>query len=138
MNEDDILQFIKNETLKAPQNSIEEHLNKILPKSVVVELCKLCDILPSQTFKTILGTSKNQLVKLLAWTPFTINGHDGFDKAMITRGGVNLKEINPKTMESKLLSGLYFAGEIVDLDGPCGGYNLQWAFSSGYLAGLQL
>jgi len=57
-----------------------------------------------------------------------------FTNAMITRGGVNLKEINPRTMESKIIKGLYFCGEVVNLDGPCGGYNLQWAFSSGYLA----
>ncbi len=138
MNEDDILQHIKNEITKNPQNSTEEQLKKLLPTSVIIEICKICEINPSQTFKTINGSAKNKLVKLLAWTPFTINGHDGFDKAMITRGGVSLKEIDPKTMESKIISGLYFAGEIVDLDGPCGGYNLQWAFSSGYLAGKQI
>ena len=135
MNEDNILQHIKNETFKNPQSSIGEQLEKILPISVIKELCNLCEINPSQTFKNINGISKNKLVKLLAWTPFTINGHDGFDKAMITRGGISLKEIDPKTMESKIIQGLYFAGEIVDLDGPCGGYNLQWAFSSGFLAG---
>jgi len=54
---------------------------------------------------------------------------------MITRGGVSLKEIDPDTMQSKKLAGLFFCGEVVDLDGPCGGYNLQWSFSSGYLAG---
>jgi predicted flavoprotein YhiN len=62
-------------------------------------------------------------------------GHDGFKSAMITRGGVSLKEIDPKTMQSRLIKGLYFCGEIIDIDGPCGGYNLQWSFSSGYLAG---
>jgi predicted flavoprotein YhiN len=65
----------------------------------------------------------------------TITGSDGFKIAMITRGGVSLKEINPKTMESKIVKGLYFCGKVVDIDGPCGGYNLQWAFSSGYVAG---
>jgi len=138
MNEDTILQFIKNETQKNPHSSIEEQLSNIIPNSVVTQFCKLCNINKTQTFKNIDGILKNKLIKLLAWTPFTINGHDGFDKAMITRGGVSLKEINPKTMESKIIKGLYFAGEIVDLDGPCGGYNLQWAFSSGYLAGEQL
>jgi hypothetical protein len=53
---------------------------------------------------------------------------------MVTRGGVSIKEINPKTMESKIVPNLYFCGEVVDIDGPCGGYNLQWAFSSGVLA----
>jgi len=65
----------------------------------------------------------------------TISGSDGFKLAMITRGGVNLKEIDPSSMESKIIKNLYFAGEIIDIDGPCGGYNLQWAFSSGFLAG---
>ena len=138
MNEDAILQHIKNETTKNPQSSIEEQLSKLLPLSVIKELCRLCEIDSTQTFKNISGITKNKLIKILAWTPFTINGHDGFDKAMITRGGISLKEINPKTMQSKIINGLYFAGEIIDLDGPCGGYNLQWAFSSGYLAGKLL
>ncbi len=58
--------------------------------------------------------------------------------AMITRGGVSLKEINPNTMMSKLIPHLYFCGEIVDIDGPCGGYNLQWSFSSGYQCGYDI
>jgi predicted flavoprotein YhiN len=61
--------------------------------------------------------------------------HLGFEKAMVTRGGVSLKEVDPNTLESKLIKGLYFCGEVLDLDGPCGGYNLQWSFSSGALAG---
>ena len=72
----------------------------------------------------------------MAKTSLTIIGHDGFKMAMITRGGISLKEIDANSMQSKLVSGLYFCGEVVNLDGPCGGYNLQWAFSSGYLAGL--
>jgi hypothetical protein len=62
-------------------------------------------------------------------------GSAGFDRAMVTRGGVALKQVDPKTLESRLVVGLHFAGEVLDLDGPCGGYNLQWAFSSGRLAG---
>jgi predicted flavoprotein YhiN len=81
------------------------------------------------------GATREKLIKLLAWTPLTVAGHDGFDKAMITRGGIKLGEINSHTMESKLVEGLYFCGEVVNLDGPCGGYNLQWAFSSGFVAG---
>jgi predicted flavoprotein YhiN len=78
---------------------------------------------------------RDHLIRLLVATPLTIVGLDGFDKAMITRGGIRLKEVNPRTLESKVIDGLYFAGEILDLDGPCGGYNLQWAFASGVLAG---
>lgn len=118
-------------------NYIKTHngLHKLLPQSILNELCKLCNLDPQINYKNLKGEMKDQLIKLLAWTPFTITGNDGFSQAMITRGGINLKEINPSTMESKLIDGLYFAGEIVNLDGPCGGYNLQWSFSSGYLVG---
>ena len=81
------------------------------------------------------GAARDKLIKILTWTPLTVTGHDGFKMAMITRGGISLKEINPLTMQSKLIKGLYFCGEVMDLDGPCGGYNLQWSFASGYLAG---
>lgn len=90
------------------------------------------------TFKKQNGSNKDLLIKNITATTFTIIGHDGFDHAMITRGGIDLKQIDPRTMESKLIKGLYFCGEVVNLDGPCGGYNLQWSFSSGYLAGKLL
>lgn len=89
-------------------------------------------------FKDLKGEVRQNLVKILVNTPLTINGHLGFERAMITRGGISLKQIDPKTMQSKLVKGLYFCGEVVDLDGPCGGYNLQWSFASGNLAGKLL
>ncbi len=131
MNEDEIrIHFKKNH-----ENSIFESICLILPKSISLEFCKLCNINQNEKFNKIDGKKRDKLIKMLAWTPLTIIGHDGYKKAMITRGGVSLKEIDPKTMQSKLIKGLYFCGEVVDLDGPCGGYNLQWSFSSGYLAG---
>lgn len=135
MNEENSLSFLKEEAKNNPQNSILEILKPILPGSLSIELCNLADIDFNLPYSKINGAKKEKLIKLLACTPLTIIGHDGFDKAMITRGGVSLKEINPKTMQSKIAKGLYFCGEVVDLDGPCGGYNLQWSFSSGYLAG---
>jgi predicted flavoprotein YhiN len=93
---------------------------------------------PQQKYKKADGAKRAKLISLLAWTPLTVNGHDGFKLAMITRGGISLKEIDPKTMQSKLIRGLYFCGEVMNLDGPCGGYNLQWSFASGYLAGKLL
>ena len=78
------------------------------------------------------------MIKLLAWTPLTVIGHDGFKSAMVTRGGIKLKEIDPSTMQSRLIEGLYFCGEIMNLDGPCGGYNLQFSFATGNLAGKLL
>jgi len=134
-NEDEIIKIIKEISIKEPNKNIIEILSYIIPTSLAKEFCKMCFIDSTTNYKHIKGESKNQLIKLLAWTPFTISGHDGFSKAMITRGGISLKEIDPNTMQSKIIKGLYFAGEIVDIDGPCGGYNLQWSFSSGYLSG---
>ena len=135
MDEDKIIKTIKEKSIKEPNKNIVEILSYIIPTSLAIEFCKICNIDITKNYKNIKGESKNQLIKILAWTPFTITGHDGFNKAMITRGGIKLKEIDPNTMQSKIIKGLYFAGEIVDIDGPCGGYNLQWSFSSGYLAG---
>ena len=81
------------------------------------------------------GKAEAQLMSMLRNTIINVSASEGFKQAMVTAGGVSLKEIVPSTLASKLLPGIYFAGEIVDLDGPCGGYNLQWAISSGCLAG---
>ncbi len=133
MNEEQIRDVIKNSS-----NPIIENITKLLPSSIAKELCLIVGIDGSEKFKNIAGLKRDKLIKILAWTPLTIVGHDGFKMAMITRGGVFLKEINPNTMESKIVKGLFFCGEVMDLDGPCGGYNLQWAFSSGFLAGKNI
>ncbi len=135
LNEDQILHHVKNEIYKNPEQSILTHIKTLLPESVSLQLCHLANANPDLGFNQQEGAVRNGIIKLLAWTPLTITGHDGFKMAMITRGGVSLKEIDPNTMESKILRGLYFCGEVMNLDGPCGGYNLQWSFSSGYLAG---
>ena len=139
MNEEDIREHFKKLLEKNSQLNSLELLTSLLPKSVSLELCKLANIEDSTlSLKKLSGVSRDQLIKLLAWTPLTINGHDGFKLAMITRGGISLKEINPNTMQSKKIKGLYFCGEVMNLDGPCGGYNLQWSFASGFLAGQLL
>jgi len=136
MNEEQITQHLKNEALKDSDASISKLVSTLLPEALASELCLLCEIETKDTYKTVAGIKRAKLINYLAWTPLTITGHDGFKMAMITRGGINLKEINPKTMQSKIVDGLYFCGEIMNLDGPCGGYNLQWSFASGHLAGL--
>jgi hypothetical protein len=135
MNEDEMLRRFKNETIKNPDASIEESLLGILPSSVISELCKLVGAEASMKFAKLEGKQRSELLKILISTPLTVTGHDGFKMAMITRGGISLKEISPQTMQSKIVKGLYFCGEVMDIDGPCGGYNLQWSFASGYLAG---
>ncbi|MDD2402993.1 MAG: NAD(P)/FAD-dependent oxidoreductase [Victivallaceae bacterium] len=81
------------------------------------------------------AAARRKLAMHLTALPLNIKSAEPWDKAMITRGGVALKSVDAVTLESRIVPGLHFAGEVLDLDGPCGGYNLQWAFSSGYLAG---
>jgi hypothetical protein len=138
MNEEQISKHLKEKSAQNPTFTIVELISTLLPQALSIELCKLAEADINTSFKKLSGKSKATLLSLLAWTPLTINGHDGFRLAMITRGGISLKEIDPKTMQSRLIRGLYFCGEIMNLDGPCGGYNLQWSFASGYLAGKSI
>ena len=135
MNEEQIRQHFKKQLENNPHQNTLELLLSLLPESVSLELCKLSECDPSLSLAKQNGANRDKLYRLLVWTPLTINGHDGFKMAMITRGGIHLKEIDPYTMESKKLAGLYFCGEVMNIDGPCGGYNLQWSFASGHLAG---
>ena len=135
MNEEQIRQHFKKTLEKNPHQNSLDLLLTLLPESVSLELCKLADVDPTLSLAKQKGANRDKLIRLLVWTPLTINGHDGFKMAMITRGGIDLKEIDPYTMQSKKLQGLYFCGEVMNIDGPCGGYNLQWSFASGHLAG---
>ena len=100
-------------------------LTKVLPQSLIPAFVKYH---PNADHKT--------LSKALKSWKFDIDGYVGYERCVITAGGVSLEEITPKTLESKLIPGLYFAGEVLDLDADTGGYNLQTAFSTGYLAGI--
>lgn len=86
--------------------------------------------------KDVPHSQLNSLIDLLFDWRFLVKGSKSFNDAQVTAGGVSVNEIDSSTMESKIVSGLYFTGEVMDIDGRCGGYNLQWAWSSGYLAGL--
>lgn len=138
MNEDAILRHIKDENAKSSGRTTLDLVKTLLPESVAREVIVQAGGDPGAGFNKLPGQVRDTLVKHLAWTPLTITGHEGFKMAMITRGGVSLKEIDPATMQSRLLKGLYFCGEVMNLDGPCGGYNLQWSFASGFLAGRSI
>ncbi|WP_456485626.1 NAD(P)/FAD-dependent oxidoreductase [Hydrogenimonas sp.] len=135
LNEEQIRKRIKMHLRYSPRTTTLDLLRTLLPDSVARALCSLAGADPELGISKQAGVSRDRLYKLLAWTPLTITGHEGFRKAMITRGGVSLKDIDPATMQSRRIAGLYFCGEVLNLDGPCGGYNLQWSFASGYLAG---
>lgn len=135
MNEEQISNHLKEVLSKIPHITTLELLNTLLPLPLSQELSLLAQTEPQMKYGKITGLQKSKLTALLAWTPLTVTGHEGFKMAMITNGGIDLKEIDPKTMRSKVAKGLYFCGEIINLDGPCGGYNLQWSFASGHIAG---
>ncbi|SFV69920.1 NAD(FAD)-utilizing dehydrogenases [hydrothermal vent metagenome] len=137
-NEEEISKHLKEQALKNSDATIVELVSTLLPQALSLELCKMAECEIDKTLTKQSGKARAKIISLLAWTPLTVNGHDGFRLAMITRGGISLKEIDPKSMQSKLIRGLYFCGEIMNLDGPCGGYNLQWSFASGYMAGKLL
>ncbi len=111
-------------------------LADLLPKSLIDTVIQRAGIDAQKKVNSVTKDERTALMKTLKGLSFTIKKTAGFDEAVITRGGVSVKEINPKTMASKLINGLYFAGEIIDTDALTGGYNLQIAFSTGYLSAL--
>lgn len=115
---------------KAFRNS----LNKLLPSSLIPVILKLSKIDPDKKTGEISREERLRLVDLLKDLRVTPLKLDSWDKAIVTAGGINIKEIDPKTMKSKLVENLYFAGEIIDVYGPTGGYNLQLCWSTGILA----
>jgi hypothetical protein len=118
-----------------PRKTVVGLLDRHLPKSLAAALAELAGIGPALRPVQLSAAARDRLAELLAALPLTVTGTEGWDRAMVTRGGVILKEVDPRTLRSKRLAGLSLAGEVLDLDGPSGGFNLQWAFSSGYLAG---
>ena len=110
-------------------------LDKVLPQKLIPVIIEKSGINPEKKVNEINKKERHRLVNLLKNFEVVIKGFRTIDEAIITSGGINIKEINPKTMESKLVEGLYFAGEIIDVDAYTGGFNLQIAYSTGYTAG---
>ncbi len=111
-------------------------LDKLLPKSLIPIIVKLSGIDASKKINQINREERAALCSLLKALPLHITGFRPIEEAIITSGGISVKEIDPKTMQSKLIKGLFFAGEIIDVDAYTGGFNLQIAFSTGFVAGL--
>lgn len=110
-------------------------LGKLLPQKMIPVIIELSQIQPEKPVNEVTREERGRLVSLLKDIPMTVSRLRGYDEAIITRGGVSVRDVNPATMESRLVPGLYFAGEVLDLDAITGGYNLQIAWSTGYLAG---
>jgi len=110
-------------------------LDDLLPQKLIPATIELSGIEPYKQVNIITKEERHALGRLLKGLVMTVSGLLGFSQALVTSGGISIKEIDPKTMRSKLIDNLFFAGEIIDLDGPTGGYNLQVCWSTGYLAG---
>lgn len=111
-------------------------LDRLLPQKLIPVIIEKSNINPEKKVNEISKLERKNLVKILKNFELIISGFRPIEEAIITSGGINIKEINPKTMESKLVPGLYFAGEIIDVDSYTGGFNLQIAYSTGYTAGM--
>ncbi|NLX13590.1 MAG: aminoacetone oxidase family FAD-binding enzyme [Phycisphaerales bacterium] len=117
------------------RRGIASMLREYLPASMGSLLVELAGVKERTPVAQLTAGQRDTLADLLGGIELTVTDTEGFETAFVTRGGVVLGEVRPDTLESRRLPGLYLAGELLDLDGPCGGYNLQWAFASGYLAG---
>lgn len=113
-------------------------IRKLLPAKLIPIAIRLSGILPEQKVNSITREQRHSFGELIKAFPVRISGFRPVDEAIVTSGGVSVKEINPKTMESKIIEGLYFAGEVIDVDAYTGGFNLQIAFSTAYSAALYM
>ena len=120
---------------KFNRRQIGNALNELLPSKLIPVIIDLAFLDPEKPVHQITKPERMRLLTLLTRLTFTIRGPRPIAEAIVTAGGVSTKEINPRTMQSKLIRNLFFAGEVIDIDGYTGGYNLQAAFSSGYVAG---
>ncbi len=124
------------ERSKAPNRIIKSLFASFLPKSAIDVFINRGAFDPQKPFNQMTKAEEDLFINLMKHFKLTYEGDEGFRQAVISRGGIDTKEINPSSMESKICKNLYFCGEIIDVDGFTGGYNLQIAFSTGYLAGL--
>ncbi len=132
--DDRILREFKEFTNKDFRNS----LGNLLPKSLIPVIIELSGIDPYKKVNEVTKEERKNLIKVIKELTFTVRDTRGFNEAIITQGGINVKEINPATMESKYIKNLYFAGEVLNVDALTGGFNLQIAWSTGYLAGISV
>lgn len=126
---------VQREFLAASNKNFINALDSLLPKKLVPVIVRLSGVKPSLKVNQVTREMRGRLVNLLKDLKVTVNGFRPIEEAIVTSGGVHVKEVDPKTMQSKLCEGLYFAGEVLDVDAYTGGFNLQIAFSTGHLAG---
>ncbi len=134
LSEEQLDSRVQRDFLERKNMQLDNALRKLLPEKIIVPLLDKCGISPEKQCNSVTREERQALVRTVKAFSLTPTAYRPISEAIITDGGVSVKEINPKTMESKLVGGLYFAGEIIDVTGFTGGFNLQIAFSTGYAA----
>jgi len=134
LNEQQLDERLLREIAETPNIQLSNLVPKLLPKSMTGALCDASGVGPGVKLNVLTKENRRALVRTLKHFPLGEVTKRGFDEAVVCGGGVSIKQINPKTMESKLVEGLYFAGEVIDVDAYTGGFNLQIAWSTGRVA----
>ena len=132
---EECLQRLREESLRDGKRQVNSVLAEWVPRRLALTLLVLGNVEPTRKLAELSKREQMSLVASLTRCPINVSGTSGFRKAEVTAGGVALDEMHSKTMESKLVPNCFFAGEVLDIDGPIGGYNFQAAFSTGWLAG---
>lgn len=138
LDEEQLDQRLLREFEANKNKQFKNSIHSLFPAKMIPVMLELSGIDPEKKVNEITREERMGFVHLIKTFPVTLNGLRDFNEAIITRGGVKVKEVNPSTMESKLVKNLYFCGEVLDLDAMTGGFNLQIAWSTGYLAGCSI
>jgi len=138
LDADELYKRITRDFEKYINKEFKNSLNDLTIASLIPHIIAKCKIPENKKVNSITREEKERLVKVFKNLEFTFEAFENMNAGIVTSGGINVKEINPKTMESKLVKNLYFAGEIIDVDAYTGGFNLQIAFSTGYTAGINM
>ena len=134
LSEEQLDSRVQRDFLERKNMQLDNALRKLLPEKIILPLLEKCGIEPQKQCNSVTREERAALVRTIKAFSLTATGYRPISEAIITDGGISVKEINPKTMESKIINGLHFAGEIIDVTGFTGGFNLQIAFSTGYAA----
>lgn len=137
MNKDEFLLFLQERITLCPYKTLDEFFTGVFPKKLCELWIRLSRLPKEMRVSDLSGEQLEKLVLLIQHLRTHITETNSFEQAQICCGGVDTTEINPDTLESNYVPGIYFAGELLDVDGICGGYNLQWAWSSGFVAGKE-
>lgn len=138
LDEDELDKRVQREFLEFKNKIYKNSLNNLLPQKIIPVLIKLSGIDENTFVNSITKIQRKKLVNIIKRFPLTITSKRDLDEAIVTKGGIDVKEINPSNMQSKKYTNLYFAGEVIDVDAYTGGYNVQIAFSTGYACGSKI